>query len=75
MELYKLEKNILQRGGSYVQFEIAQYNKYRYYEYLEPSYFKNIDKGSYNVYQFLNFFNKEMNVPVYRPLGYSVRPK
>jgi hypothetical protein len=52
---------------AYVQFEIAQPGKYRFYEYLEPSFYRCVDTGSNNVYQFLNFFNKEMKIRVYNP--------
>lgn len=53
--------------AAYVDFEIAQPANYRYYEYLEPSFSRYIDDGSNKVYQFLKFFNREMNVRVYNP--------
>jgi hypothetical protein len=51
--------------ASYVNFEIAEPDKYRYYEYLEPSYYKEIDKNSELVYNFLKYLSDEMNIHVY----------
>lgn len=52
---------------SSVQFEIVEDGKYRYYEYLEPSYYRYVEKGSNNIYQFLKFFNREMGIEVFNP--------
>ena len=52
---------------AYIQFEISQLGQYRFYEYLEPSYYRYVEAGAMNVYQFLNYFNKEMDLPVYKP--------
>ena len=61
---------------AYVQFEIAQLNHYRFYEYLEPSYYRYVDTGSRNVYEFLEYFNREMGVQVYNPAqNLFVKPK
>jgi hypothetical protein len=51
---------------SYVQFEIVENGKYRYYEYLEPSYYRYVEKGSREIYEFLKYFDREMNIDVYR---------
>jgi hypothetical protein len=51
---------------SYVQFEIVEEGKYRYYEYLEPSYYRYVEKGSKEVYQFLKYFDLQMNVDFYK---------
>ena len=61
----------LQKRGSltqstYIQFEIVQNNKYRWYEYLEPSYYRYVDINSKAVYDFLKYLNKEMNVEMYK---------
>jgi hypothetical protein len=61
---------------TYIQFEIAQLNHYRFYEYLEPSYYRYVDTGSRNVYEFLEYFNREMGVQVYNPAqNLFVKPK
>lgn len=52
---------------SYIQFEVVAQKKYRYFEYLEPSYYRKVDNGSKNVYEFLNYFNREMNLNIYKP--------
>lgn len=55
---------------SVVQFEIAQPGQYRYYEYLEPSYYRYVDSGSAKVDAFLEYFDKEMKTAAYsRPDG------
>lgn len=50
---------------SYVQFEVSQRGQYRFYQFLEPSYYRTLDSGSHSVYQFLKYFNREMNIEVY----------
>ena len=52
---------------STVQFEVATFGKYRYFEYVEPSFYRYIDSGSKNIYDFLLYFNKQMDVEVYNP--------
>jgi len=54
-------------GGAYVQVEIAQPNQYRFYEYLNPSYYRYVNVGSNNIHKFLKYFNEQMNVKVYSP--------
>lgn len=51
---------------SYVQFEIVENGKYRYYEYLEPSYYRYVENGSMKIYQFLKYFDREMNLNIYQ---------
>jgi hypothetical protein len=53
---------------SYVQFEIAQPGKYRYYEYLQPDMYRKVEVGSKKVHDFLKYFNEQMNVHIYDPL-------
>ena len=64
---YEKQVDVLTDRMSYVQFEVAQNNQYRFYEYLEPSYYRYVDTGSRNVYEFLEYFNQQMNVQVYKP--------
>jgi hypothetical protein len=52
---------------SYVQFEIGGQGKYRYFEYLEPSFYRYIDSPSNEIYKFLKMLNEELNVKVYNP--------
>ena len=52
---------------AYIQFEVAQPGQYRFYEYLEPSFYRYVDKGSNNIYEFLKYYDKEMNVQLYNP--------
>lgn len=54
-------------GMAYVQFEIQQKNNFRYFDYLEPSYYRLVDSNSNNVYRFLMFLNKELKLNVYNP--------
>jgi len=60
---------------SYINFEIESHDNYRYYEYLEPAYFRFVDSGSNNVYRFLKFFDEQMNLKVYNPDSLYVKPK
>jgi hypothetical protein len=53
--------------AAYVDFEIAQRSKFRHYKYLEPSFYRYIDEGSNDVYQFLKYFDKQMSVEAYHP--------
>jgi hypothetical protein len=63
-------------GGAYVQFEIVRNNTYRYYRALEPSYFKYVSKSSRNIYEFLEYFNGQMNMQLYDgEKGYYKEPK
>jgi len=61
-------------SGSYIQFEIAEANRYRFYEYFEPSYYRFVDSNSNLVYNFLEYINEEMGVNVYKPDKQSFRP-
>jgi hypothetical protein len=63
---YKNQTEFLTKMA-YVQFEIVNRNAYRFYEYLEPSFYRHTDTGSNNVYQFLKYFNDEMKVHIYNP--------
>jgi hypothetical protein len=49
----------------YIQFEVVQAGKYRFYEYLEPAFYRYVEPGAMNVYRFLRYFEKEMNIRVY----------
>jgi hypothetical protein len=53
--------------SSYVQFELEERGSYRYYEYLEPSYYRFVEKGSNKVYSFLKYFDQQMNIDAYMP--------
>lgn len=61
-------------SGSYIQFEIAETNRYRFYEYFEPSYYRFVDSNSNLIYSFLEYLNTEMGVNVYNPDKQSFRP-
>lgn len=52
-------------GLEFVEFEIAERYQYRYYEFLEPYYFKNTDSVSAKICQFFNYFNREMKTHIY----------
>lgn len=52
---------------SYVQFEAGQYGKYRFFEYLEPSFYRYVDSPSNKIYNFLKNLNDELNIEVYQP--------
>ncbi len=51
-------KGTIPTHASWVQFEISINGKYRYYEYFEPAYYREVDAGSNNVYTFLSYLNK-----------------
>jgi hypothetical protein len=57
-------------GMIYVEFEVASNGKYRFYTYLEPGFYKDEDAGANDVYRFLRYFHKEMNLQVYYLDGY-----
>jgi hypothetical protein len=59
---------------AYVQFEISEAGRYRFYEYLEPSWYRNIDPGAMNVFLFLKALNNELGVPVYSPANGAYVP-
>jgi hypothetical protein len=50
---------------AYTQFEMVNSGKYRYYKYLEPSYYRYVDESSRKIYTFLEYINREFNVKVY----------
>ncbi len=52
---------------STIQFEIVKDGIYRYYEYIEPGFYRCLDANSNNVHRFLNFLNKELEDSIYRP--------
>jgi hypothetical protein len=52
---------------TYVQFEVARVNEYKYYEYLEPSYYRYVDTESMNIYNFLEYLNEQLGVQIYKP--------
>jgi hypothetical protein len=52
---------------AYVNFEIARPNQYRYYEYLQPDFYRYVDENSRIVNDFLKYLNTEMNLNVYSP--------
>jgi hypothetical protein len=51
--------------ASWVQFELFHNNKYRYYEYFEPAYYRKVDLNSKYVYTFLRRLTKELVVEFY----------
>jgi hypothetical protein len=51
--------------ASWVQFELFHNNKYRYYEYFEPAYYRKVDLNSRCVYSFLSQLKKELYVDFY----------
>jgi hypothetical protein len=53
---------------AYVNFEIVKNGEYRYYEYLEPSFYRTIDKNSKTIDTFLKFLNNELNFQLYKPV-------
>lgn len=61
---------------AYVQFEISDEGKYRFFEYLEPSYYRYADAASGTVFNFLQYVNVQLKVEVYSPLDtVSLRPQ
>jgi hypothetical protein len=50
-----------------VNFEIARPNEYRFYEYLQPEFYRYVDENSRIVNDFLKYLNAEMNLNVYTP--------
>jgi len=52
-------------GLRYVQIEVDQPNQYRYLEYADPFYFRKEDSASEKIFQFIMYFNKEMNAHIY----------
>lgn len=52
---------------SYIQFEIANGQNYRFYEYLDPFFYRYVDSGSNHIHEFLKYVNAEMNIPIYKP--------
>ncbi len=60
---------------AYVQFEISRNGQYRFFEYYEPSFYRFIDTGSMKVYNFLKYFNREMNLNIYNPADSLYVPK
>lgn len=61
--------------SAYVQFEIEEAGHYRYYEYLEPSFYRLVDTGANKAYRFLKYFNRQMNLTVYSPPDIVYEPK
>jgi hypothetical protein len=52
---------------AYVDFEIARPNQYRFYDYLQPEFYREVDENSRIVNDFLKYLNAEMNLNVYVP--------
>jgi len=50
-----------------VQFEINNKGSYRFYEYLEPSFYRYVDSASLTVFNFLNYLNFETGIQTYSP--------
>jgi hypothetical protein len=61
--------------SAYVQVEIEEAGHYRYYEYLEPSFYRLVDSGANSIYEFLRFFDRQMNLKVYNPPAAVFNPK
>jgi hypothetical protein len=59
----------------YVQFEVADKEGYRYFEYLEPYYYRFIDSNSSCIDRFLFFLNKELGQQVYFSYTDSLDPR
>lgn len=52
---------------SIVQFELKKGDLYRYYDYIEPSYYRYVHATAENVYSFLKFLNREAKRELYTP--------
>jgi hypothetical protein len=68
----EMEKRTLPKGRgysftsmTYVQFEIDEPNEYRFIEYPDTLFFRNEDKTSKVVDEFLRYFNTEMGTAIY----------
>ena len=61
---YKEQTHLLTEMST-VQFEIARPNSHRYYEYLQPSFYRLTDDGFGKVHAFLKYLNKELGLEVY----------
>lgn len=70
-DLPGIRPHVKQKGHlttmAYVQFEIARHDQYRYYEYLEPSFYRYVDEDSRTVHEFLKYLRREINYSVYAP--------
>ena len=53
--------------GAYVNFEITSQGAYRYYEYLDPYYFRYVDESSSRIDRFLLYLNQEVEKRIYQP--------
>jgi hypothetical protein len=61
--------------SSYVQFEVEENGKYRYYEYLEPAFYRYVENDSRNVFRLLEYINQQINIKIYNPDSLYARPK
>lgn len=52
---------------SIVQFELQKGEIYRYYDYIEPSYYRYVHATARNVYSLLKFLNRESRRELYAP--------
>lgn len=69
---YMKSGDIHERGigfsqGTSIQFEIVKDGVYRFYEYIDPGYYRCLDTNSNKVYRFLRFLNRELEDSIYRP--------
>ncbi|GAA4751702.1 hypothetical protein [Flavisolibacter ginsenosidimutans] len=53
--------------GAFVNFEVSSQDAYRYYEYLDPYFYRFVDSNSSRIDQFLLYLNRELNLQVYQP--------
>ena len=69
---YMKSGDIHERGigfsqGTSIQFEIVKDGVYRFYEYIDPGYYRCLDTNSNKVYRFLRFLNRELEDSIYKP--------
>jgi hypothetical protein len=68
-EMQSSKLSVEQKGRytsmEYIQFEIDQPNQYRFFEYLDPMEFKGEDSASKKAYEFIKYFNREMDTHIY----------
>jgi hypothetical protein len=55
-------------GGGRIYIEFQQGNRYRFYSYLEPSYFQFVDSNAGKLHHFLTYLQNELSLSVYQDL-------
>ena len=53
--------------SSYINFQLVDKHNYRYYEFLEPGFYRNVDTSAKKVYYFLKYINKLIGIKLYDP--------